>query len=119
MPNRKSSNRRYYLKNKEKILSTNKLWRQNHPNDMRDYKRKYKKTGKGKQTRKRWIQSNIEKIKASRYICTFIRRGNLTRDICAICGKENADAHHENYKLPFSIIWLCSKHHQHTHGANE
>lgn len=38
--NRKSANRRYYLKNKEKILQTNKIWRQNHPNEMCEYKKK-------------------------------------------------------------------------------
>lgn len=39
--------------------------------------------------------------------------GDINNDefICAICGKQPIDKHHENYALWYSFIPLCKKHH--------
>jgi hypothetical protein len=45
-----------------------------------------------------------------------IRRGKLKRLPCVVCGKERTEAHHEDYKKPLEVIWLCRQHHRERHG---
>ena len=44
-----------------------------------------------------------------------IEYGKIKRGKCSICGKDNAEGHHENYKKPFDVVWLCTKHHKEYH----
>ena len=44
----------------------------------------------------------------------LIKRGELKRNVCEICGKK-ADAHHEKYNDYFNVRWLCRKHHNEVH----
>lgn len=37
-----------------------------------------------------------------------IRSGRINREPCAICGKEQGQAHHADYKQPLLIVWLCA-----------
>ena len=44
-----------------------------------------------------------------------LRDGTLTRQPCAVCGKEKTVAHHDDYGKPLEVIWLCGKHHRARH----
>ena len=45
-----------------------------------------------------------------------IRRGELTRDACEVCGSDrNVDAHHDDYTKPLDVRWLCRSCHQKHH----
>jgi hypothetical protein len=119
----KEYNKQYYLKNKEKINLQNKLWRQNNKNKYSIINVRYKHSKKGKLTRKKaeikYRQKNKLKLNAKSRIGHYINRKQLTKDICAICGTDkDVQAHHENYELPLSIIWLCRKHHQEVTNAH-
>jgi hypothetical protein len=47
---------------------------------------------------------------------TAIYSGALRRQPCEICGRAQADAHHDDYAQPLSIRWLCrSDHKKHHH----
>ena len=53
----------------------------------------------------------------SRYVLkNAIRSGKILRQPCEICSKTPGEAHHWNYKLPLSVIWLCRSHHLFIHG---
>jgi ribosomal protein S27AE len=39
-----------------------------------------------------------------------IRRGELIRQPCEVCGASPAYAHHDDYEQPLKVRWLCSKH---------
>jgi hypothetical protein len=41
--------------------------------------------------------------------------GNLVRKRCEICGRENAQAHHDDYSKPLEVRFLCGLHHRRFH----
>jgi hypothetical protein len=43
------------------------------------------------------------------------RKGLLVKKSCLICGRVDAEAHHENYAKPLEVIWLCKAHHIERH----
>jgi hypothetical protein len=45
-----------------------------------------------------------------------IRRGDVQRLPCEICGAEPAKAHHIDYNDPDRVMWLCEPHHHQTHS---
>ncbi len=54
---------------------------------------------------------------ARKQVQQAIRSGKLKRGSCVVCGKENANAHHEDYSKPLDITWLCRTHHREAHGG--
>ena len=58
-----------------------------------------------------------DKIKARDIVMYAIRSKKLVRGSCCICGKESAEAHHEDYAKPLEITWLCKTHHRQFHGG--
>lgn len=44
-----------------------------------------------------------------------VRDGRIIRKPCQICGKENAQGHHEDYNKPLDVFWVCTRHHQDRH----
>lgn len=57
-----------------------------------------------------------QKYKANTMVGNAIRDGYLKKQPCVICGDENSQAHHDNYDLPFQVVWLCRAHHLERHG---
>lgn len=56
------------------------------------------------------------KYRASTAVGNAIRDGRLTRGVCEVCGVEKVQAHHDDYRKPLSVRWLCRKHHLEHHG---
>lgn len=56
-----------------------------------------------------------EKYKSRRITRNAIKRGDLIRLPCEVCGIKKTEAHHKDYKKPFDIQWLCPKHHRELH----
>jgi len=76
--------RRYYEKNKERILKRMR----------KDY------------------QSNKHKHSARQKVRTALYNGILIRMPCEECGtSKDIHAHHEDYSKPLEVRWLCRKHH--------
>ena len=44
-----------------------------------------------------------------------IRRGELRRKPCEVCGNRKSHGHHDDYSKPLTVRWLCAKHHQQHH----
>jgi len=49
------------------------------------------------------------------YVNHEIRAGRISREPCALCGKEQGQAHHPDYDLPLMIVWLCDDCHREAH----
>lgn len=64
----------------------------------------------------RWKARNPDKLRAENAVATAIRRGDLVRQPCEVCG-EKAQAHHEDYARPLDVRWLCPLHHARQHAA--
>ena len=45
--------------------------------------------------------------------------GVLVRQPCEVCGSEKVDAHHQDYRNPLAVRWLCRAHHMELHRFNE
>lgn len=86
----------------------------------REYGKMRKQLPEVKEMRRRlsikYYHQYPEKTLARRMTGNAIAGGKLERQPCGVCGKENAQAHHEDYSKPFDIMWLCFKHHREHHG---
>lgn len=91
-PRRKAEAKRYQEENRERVLG---------------YKRS-------------WIERNSEKRTAHKTLYKAVRRGDVTRLPCQICGSsEVVHAHHDDYSKPLEVTWLCPKHHGEVHRRYE
>lgn len=72
---------------------------------------------RAKESRDAWKTNNPKKVKCHRETFTAIRSGKLKPLPCEVCGKEQVDAHHDNYDEPLSVRWLCRTHHLKLHRS--
>lgn len=94
-PDKVSSYRHYWeCKNHEKRLAYRKGWWKRHGPEMIEY------------------LNDHPEIKLARYaVRNAVRRGDLNRKPCEVCGNPKSQAHHEDYSRPLDVIWLCGPHH--------
>jgi len=64
----------------------------------------------------KWNRANSHKVKAQRAVHVAIRRGQIQRQPCEVCGDPKTDAHHPDYSKPLDVNWLCRRHHQQWHA---
>jgi ribosomal protein L37E len=55
--------------------------------------------------------------RARTLIHAAIRRGDVARRPCEVCGTEPAQAHHHDYDKPLDVQWLCRRHHDIEHDT--
>lgn len=63
------------------------------------------------ETKAAWINRNPEARRAHNAVANAIRRGEMSRQPCEVCGAEPTHAHHEDYSKPLQVNWLCPTHH--------
>jgi hypothetical protein len=57
-------------------------------------------------------------VAAHRLVHQAVRRGELIRRPCEVCGSPKTDAHHRyGYDRPLDVAWLCRIHHFAEHGT--
>jgi hypothetical protein len=73
--------------------------------------------GKRQSISDRWGDRNPQKRMAIIAANNAVRDGRLNKKPCAVCGRQDGQAHHEDYSRPLDVIWLCrpchAKHHVH------
>lgn len=78
---------------------------------------------KNPQARKIWLEAAkaTDRYKQQRaahsLVSEAIRRGDLVRQPCEVCGGTiRVHAHHDDYSKPLLVRWLCVAHHRMLHG---
>jgi hypothetical protein len=79
-----------------KIAEYNRLYSQRHP----------------------WRTGEAHKIKARQLLGNAVKRGDVIKQPCKICGITKVHGHHEDYDKPLEVVWLCSKHHADVHRSS-
>lgn len=65
--------------------------------------------------KKEWVKNNSVKRGAHLLVQNAVKRGDIKKLPCIICGNKRSDAHHEDYHYPLNVVWLCKKHHMARH----
>lgn len=83
---------------------------------IREYERTRNQQEHRKQSRKEY-QRHRRDSQPGKYRChcwveNAIRDGRIQRMPCEICGDPKSEAHHEDYRRPQHIRWLCFRHHR-------
>lgn len=63
----------------------------------------------------KWAKVSYYKQRAKKILGKAIRYGRIKREPCIVCGNPKSEGHHENYRKPLDVIWLCHKHHMLRH----
>lgn len=61
---------------------------------------------------------SVAQRKAGHLVEQALLSGRLERQPCEACGKGRTDAHHDDYRLPLNVRWLCRNHHLEHHRAH-
>lgn len=67
---------------------------------------------------KEWREKYPNKYKAITMVSNNIRNGNLAKKPCEACGEKKVCGHHDDYKQPLNVRWLCQAHHKQWHAEN-
>jgi len=62
-----------------------------------------------------WRQKNAIKRAAHLLVQYAVRKGDLLKLPCELCGKKKVEAHHDDYTKPLDVRWLCKQHHAEHH----
>jgi hypothetical protein len=112
-------NHNAYIKYKDRITEYNKKYYSEHRDQRLLAYKKWRKTESGRKScnknSSKWFKENPEKNKAYHIINEAIRTGKLKRLPCQICKSPKSHAHHDNYKKPLDVKWLCPQHHKDYH----
>ena len=76
---------------------------------------------KGVAVAKRWRERHPERVRAHAAVRRAVRSGKLTRPThCQSCGKPSTiHAHHNDYRKPLDVMWLCVRCHAEHHHARD
>ena len=107
------------------------------PTTNAERKRKYNASRKGRATNKKYRSSarhaklqkvydakqrstpdGVLKYKARYTVNNAVRWGRLHKLPCQVCGVVKVQAHHDDYREPLMVTWLCEKHHRELHRRN-
>jgi hypothetical protein len=65
-------------------------------------------------------QEEKNKRKKAREIFNhYVRDKHIEKQPCEVCGKAEAEAHHDNYDKPLEVRWLCFECHRKWHREND
>ena len=99
---------------KKKKLNQGMEWRKNHKDEQKEWDRTTNGTNSHRKARATWYYKNKFKVRQKGKLRDVLKSGNISNSefICAICGKQPIEKHHENYDLWYVFIPLCAKHHR-------
>jgi Bacillus phage endonuclease len=101
----KEAQRQWRIANPDKAREATYRWRENNPDKVKGYDRKRR-------------EKDVIKIDARKRIHVSVKRRKLIRPSqCSRCGRDDVaiEAHHEDYKKPLEVVWLCKCCHLETH----
>ena len=102
-------------------ISSAVKWAQAHPQRKRESNLRYLSTPLGSKAIQRKTQRFRAKFpqKYAAYIAvqTAVRNGTLIPQPCEVCKMVNSHAHHDDYRKPLNVRWLCDLCHVRLHRA--
>lgn len=57
----------------------------------------------------------MARMLARKKIRTLVELRKIVRQPCEVCGAQPAEAHHDDYRRPLDVRWLCAEHHREHH----
>jgi predicted ATP-dependent serine protease len=88
-------------------------------NKIRQYDRERAKNPerakKAKEISDAWRKEDSRRSSVHSKVARAIRKGEIKKKPCCICGSEKSMAHHESYDKPLDIVWYCQVHHKQRH----
>ena len=63
----------------------------------------------------KWRKEDSRRSVAHSAVARAIRKGEIERQPCCICGAQKSMAHHESYDFPLDVVWYCQVHHKARH----
>ena len=84
---------------------------------QREYIRRWNEENseKSKKIKNKYAIRHPGRIRAVGRLNRAIRDGKIKRLPCEKCGLNFTHAHHEDYRKPYDVKWLCPAHHKETH----
>jgi hypothetical protein len=72
-----------------------------------------------KKEAKKFQENELARLKKNCREAThrFINNGKLIKGTCEVCGKNETEAHHDDYMKPLDVRWLCKIHHADHHKS--
>lgn len=58
----------------------------------------------------------LKQRRARQEVANALRRGELERLPCEVCGRTPTQGHHDDYDQPLDVRWLCLEHHREEHA---
>lgn len=63
-------------------------------------------------------EERVQRHKAHQVTKQAVKKGLLVRQSCEVCGATPAQAHHDDYRKPLAVRWLCQKCHAQHHATH-
>ena len=64
---------------------------------------------------KKWRQEDHRRMKSHNAVARALKKGQIVKMNCVICGSDKSMAHHESYDRPLDVVWYCQIHHKARH----
>jgi len=96
--------------------TTHAVWYDENPEHIKKYQKDhpYDREAHRQSALDFWAK-HPEQARANTLFGNAVRQGRIARQPCIVCGKVNAEGHHEDYSKPYVVDWLCNTHHQALH----
>lgn len=111
---KRNSTRRY--------KKTNIIAKDNSEYNRKYYKKRYLNDSDFRESiierQKKYRERNKYKCDSRSTLNIAVKRGDIKKEPCVVCGDINSVAHHEDYSKPLSVIWMCQKCHINYHLGN-
>lgn len=68
-----------------------------------------------------WILAERRRVKTRAHQAMFraVHLGEIAKQPCEVCGEPDTVAHHDDYRMPLEVRWLCRRHHSQWHVTHE
>lgn len=119
--NDKIRNKKYREENKEKEQRRQRRWNALNRAKHSERCRRWEQNNKEKRAEISRKSGKLSKLKypnrnkARKAVEYEVRKGTLIPKPCVICGSLPTEGHHNDYKKPLDVTWMCRKHHKAWH----
>jgi hypothetical protein len=107
-------NRQYRKNNTQSSRESGKKWRDKNKDHCCKMRIKWCKNNRQKEIERtnRYMEKYPEKKRAVMDVRNAIRRGDMVRLPCEVCGLKRSHGHHDDYSRPLEVKWFCALHHK-------